>query len=55
MLSLAVPANVGFVWLEGDAGRFSVTVGDAVMTVKVTASLLPVGLPSELGWEAWAV
>jgi hypothetical protein len=55
VVSLANPVKDGVVSLEGDFGWFSVTSGDAVLTVNVTGSLVPAGLPSELGWVATAV
>src|SRR2546421_13031732 len=55
VLSLAVPVNDGLRLLDGEAGWFSVTVGAAVSTVNLTASLSPSGLPSELGSVATAV
>src|SRR2546423_10138259 len=55
VVSLAVTVNDGFRVLDGEAGWFSVTVGAAVSTVNLTASLLPSGLPSELGCVATAV
>jgi hypothetical protein len=55
VLSLAVPVKDGVVLLDGDFVAFNVTVGELVLTVKVTGSLTPAGLPSELGWVAWAV
>jgi hypothetical protein len=36
------------VLLDRTAGEFRVTVGAAVLTVNVTGSLLPAGLPSGL-------
>src|SRR5258708_21204735 len=45
----------GVVWLEGDSTGFSVTVGEAVLTVNVTVLLRPSELPSELGCVATAV
>ena len=41
MVSLAVPLKDGVVSLEGDGGWLNVTVGGAVLTVKVTSALLP--------------
>ncbi len=41
--------------MEGEGGWFSVTVGDAVSTVKLIVLLAPCGLPSELAWVATAV
>ena len=54
-MSLAVPVNDGVVLLDRNAGEFNVTVGGDVLTVKVTGSLLPAGLPSGLAWMATAV
>src|SRR5664280_45776 len=36
VMSLAVPVNDGVRSFEGEGGRFSVTVGEAVSTVNVT-------------------
>jgi len=55
VVSLAYPSNDGVVWFDGDSGWSSVTVGEAVSTVNLTGALVPVGLPSELGWLATAV
>jgi len=56
VVSLAVPVKDGVVLLDGVSGWFRVTVGGAVLTVKVTGALVPVGLPrSELSWVATAV
>src|SRR3954447_8896594 len=54
-VSLAEPENDGVVWLEGDSTAFSVTVGEAVLTVNVTVLLRPSELPIELGCVATAV
>src|SRR6202035_1819198 len=54
-VSLANPVNDGVVLLDGVLIEFSVTVGGDVLTVNVTALLLPAGFPSELGWLACAV
>src|ERR1017187_4275842 len=55
VMSLAVPVNDGVRSFEGEGGRFSVTVGEAVSTSNVTGLLVPAGFPSELGWTATAV
>ena len=55
VVSLPVPLNDGVLLFDGDVGWFSVTVGDAVLTTKVTAALLPSGFPRELGCVACAV
>ena len=53
---LAVPVNVGVVLLEGVDGWFSVTVGGAVLTMKVTALLDAGGVAEERAfWVAIAV
>src|SRR5438270_8143755 len=54
-VSLALPVNDGVVSFDGDFGWSKVTVGEAVLTTKVTALLLPAGFPSELGCVATAV
>ena len=41
-MSLAVPVKDGVVSLDGDAGCFRVTVGEAVSTVNVLTALSPV-------------
>src|ERR1035441_7852483 len=55
VMSLAVPVNDGVRLFDGEGGRFSVTVGEAVSTSNVTGLLSPSGFPSELGWTATAV
>src|SRR5271168_320655 len=55
VVSLAVPVKDGALLFDGDVGWLSVTVGDAVLTMNVTAALLPSGFPRELGCVANAV
>jgi len=55
VVSVAVPVKDGVVSLDGDAGLFNVTVGEAVSTIKDTVRLLPSGFPSELSCVATAV
>ena len=53
--SLAVPLNSGAVSLVGVSIWFNDTTGVMVITSKCIGSLLPGGLPIELGWLATAV
>lgn len=53
-VSLANPVKEGVVLLDGDLTELNATVGAAVLTVKLTVLLLPVGFPSELAWVAIA-
>src|SRR2546421_11845564 len=55
VLSLPKPLKDGVVSFDGVSTGFSVTVGEAVLTSKLTGSLLPWGVPGELGWVAAAV
>jgi hypothetical protein len=54
LVSLAVPVKDGVALLDGDLGEFNVTVGAAVLTVNVTAELVPVS-DARLVCEASAV
>src|SRR6202050_1691642 len=55
VLALAVPVKVGVVFLDGDWGWLSMTVGGLVSTSNVTGGLVPGLLPSALGCVATAV
>ena len=48
VVSLAVPVKEGVVLFDRRAGEFNVTVGAAVSTLKLLASLTPAGFPSGL-------
>src|SRR5664280_3371227 len=55
VMSLAVPVNDGVRSFEGEGGRFSVTVGEAVSTSNVTGLLMSVVLPLKDGVELFVV
>src|SRR5438128_1908647 len=55
LASSLVPVKDGVGSLDRDGGTFKVTVGAAVSTVNVRASLEPVGFPIELSCMATAV